>query len=284
MGWSLDWAFAPTSCRREHTKPYPNRLGYISAGPSQAPRSWVQQTIIRLWGVILFSDHSKLWYYVRQRVHASIAPSTTIKKKKEEPVSVSIISNFSVRRFQIASILRRCWSFGLKGNAQSCWIGSCREVHKILQRIGYYLWSLKSTGISQSAARWLHQNYNLDAVKKHQHIMRTFYSSKITVLLHPSVIHHYPPVRNFSHFSALGLLCACRPLWSYLHRFLSDGVSYPMNPFSESDRRGSLRRALVRGYHSSVSAHAFFGSGVGGRSKRPYWNWNWKELKLHRWA
>ena len=82
MGWSLDWAFAPTSCRREHTKPYPNRLGYISAGPSQAPRSWVQQTIIRLWGVILFSDHSKLWYYVRQRVHASIAPSTTIKKKK----------------------------------------------------------------------------------------------------------------------------------------------------------------------------------------------------------
>ena len=131
MGWSLDWAFAPTSCRREHTKPYPNRLGYIPAGPSQAPRSWVQQTIIRLWGVILFSDHSKLWYYVRQRVHASIAPSTTIKKKKEEPVSVSIISNFSVRRFQIASILRRCWSFGLKGNAQSCWIGSCREVHKV---------------------------------------------------------------------------------------------------------------------------------------------------------
>ena len=64
------------------------------------------------------------------------------------------------------------------------------------------------------------------------------------------------PGSEFKPVFILEWLCAPHPLWCTLRDYLSNGVSYPMLPLSEIDRRKTLQHALSRGNHSSIRNHA----------------------------
>ena len=50
-------------------------------------------------------------------------------------------------------------------------------------------------------------------------------------------------------------LCLLHPLWPRVCCWLTDGVSYPLDPVSDEDRLADLSAILARGNHKSASVH-----------------------------
>ena len=68
----------------------------------------------------------------------------------------------------------------------------------------------------------------------------------------------WSPLSFGSEFRPVHLLAPLlrhHPLWPNVHRWLTRGVSFPLDPLPEADRLQDLRLNLARGNHKSATAH-----------------------------